>query len=319
MSLYTCYLSCMEKGLVVHSATLLKTVGKLSTMELKLMLYCITKVRRDAGYEPENRHFEIHHADFSGAIKKENCYIAMKSAAKRLHQRIVVFNEPVTDKDGKVWDGEAVSVLTSHKWREGDGTIKLSFSEEFMPLLANLSGKFAKYLFEDVAALESHYAIILYGLLRNHFNTQKSQGKKENLIIEMEDLRTFFELKGKYKAHKDFKKRVLDKAADEINRLSPLSVEYEQLKSGRRIVAYSFKVTSKHDEAAKPLPKRSKARKKIDLEMERVRQAFNLGKKVTFEGKELLELNGNIGSFEDGAANIYLMIKKGIEPKIKQA
>ncbi|MGU9602627.1 hypothetical protein ACV35Y_20195 [Acinetobacter baumannii] len=51
------------------------------------------------------------------------------------------------------------------------------------------------------------------------------------------------ELGKKYPLFADFKKRVIDTAVDQINECSPLSVSYEQKKTGRKDthIQFSFK------------------------------------------------------------------------------
>jgi len=306
----------MNKDLVVHSATLLKSVGRLSTTELKLILLCTTKVRRDRGYELENRRFEVSHSEFSKMVNKNNCYVPMKAAVKRLRGRYVSFNEPVTDADGKTWDGGEINIMSSCRWLESEGLVSLTFNDEFMPLLTKLNGKYAKYLTADIGELEGHYAIILFGLLRNHLNSQEKVKNKENLLIEMSDLRSFFELEGKYKAHKDFKKWVLDKAVNEINSKTPLLVEYSQLKKGRKIAAISFKAMDK----AKPLPAKSKAAKRIEKDVQTIRRALDAGHIVKIKDKLLLNMAGEyLGDFGDhGTHNIFEILKGGATYAIEQ-
>jgi len=304
----------MNKDLVVHSETLLKSVGRLSAIELKLILLCTTKVRRDCGYELRNRRFEISHGEFSVMVKKDNCYVSMKAAAKRLRGRYISFNEPVTDTDGNTWDAGEINIMSSCRWLDSEGLVSLTFNDEFMPLLTKLNGKYAKYLTADIGELEGHYAIILFGLLRNHLNSQGKCEKKKNLLIKVGDLRSFFELTCKYKAHKDFKKWVLDKAVDEINKKSTLLVEYSQLKKGRRIDAISFKVTDK----AKPLPAKSKAAKKVQKECDAIIRAFESNKVVHLNDKLVIEISSGLVSFEDGSANLFELVKKGVAINIKQ-
>jgi plasmid replication initiation protein len=302
-----------KQELVVHSSTLLKTVGKLSTMELKLMFHCITKVRRDGDMDDGNRHFELSHTDFSERIGKDNCYVSMREAARKLMRRTITFGS-VIDKNGRVWDGEEINVLARQKWNEGEGVIRLSFTSEFMPLLVKLKGNYAQYLFNDVSKLESHYAIIFYGILRNHFNIQEKYHTNDNLIITVDEMRRIFELESKYKAHKDFKKYVLDRAVDEINKLSPLNVKYEQDKRGRRIDGYIFKVTEK----AKNLDAGAKASKKVQKTCEGVKKAFENGKIIKINGDLVKDISGNIVSFNDGAGNLFELVKKGAEIEIYQ-
>jgi len=150
--------------------------------------------------------------------------------------------------------------------------------------------------------------------MRSHINTNKKYGRDDNLLIEVSVLREAFELQEKYKVHQDFKKHVINKAIDEINTKSPLSVEYSQIKKGRRIHAYSFKVVDK----AKPLCSKSKAAKKVQKVCDTIIRAFDSGKVVRINDKIVLEISSGLVSFEDGSANLFELVKKGAEIGIVQ-
>ena len=91
-----------------------------------------------------------------------------------------------------------------------------------------------------VQEIHSGYGIRIYELLVQY----RQIGKRE---ISVESLRSMLELGKKYPLFADFKKRVIDTAVDQINECSPLSVSYEQKKTGRKVthILFSFKEKSK--------------------------------------------------------------------------
>jgi len=305
----------MKQDLVVHSNALITSVHRMTTTEIKLMYYCTTLVRRDGDYSDGNRHFEIYAQDFSRIMGLNETYRQIKTAALKLQQRIVMITEQIIDKEGKVWDGEAISVLSAQKWKENEGCIKLSFAPEFMPYLTKLSGHHTKLFLSDIKGMKSNYAIRFYSMVRKHFNQHQSNKQPPRLVIKVDEMRRMFELEQKYKAHKDFKKRVIDVGINEINAHSPLSVSYTQIKKGRRIDAYSFKV----EEKAMTIKASSKAAKKIEKTIESIKKALSNGRIVSINSKRLIEVSGAIASFENGAENLYVLLKSGAEVEIKQA
>ncbi|MEG0198769.1 MAG: RepB family plasmid replication initiator protein, partial [Acinetobacter sp.] len=100
--------------------------------------------------------------------------------------------------------------------------------------------EFTKYALSDIAGINSGYGIRIYELLVQY----RQIGKRE---ISVESLRSMLELGKKYPLFADFKKRVIDTAVDQINECSPLSVSYEQKKTGRKVthILFSFKEKSK--------------------------------------------------------------------------
>jgi len=304
----------MTNDLIVNHAALDTAIYRMSPIELKLMHYCITKVRRDGGFDDENRHFEIHHDEFGAKIGRDNCYNSIKEAAQRLQQRIVHIKETIIDDDGTEWDGGLISVLAAQKWRDGDSTIKLSFTQEFMPYLTKLAGNYNKLFFDDIAHMKSEHSIIIYKLIRNNHNMNQKYGRDDNLLLKIDVLREALGLGDKYKTNYDFKRFVIEKAVAEINAKSPLFVEYEQVKRGRRIDGYCFKSSDK----AKPLPAKSKAAKKVQKECDAIIRAFESDKVVRINGKLVIEISSGLVSFEDGSVNLFELVKKGAEINITQ-
>jgi plasmid replication initiation protein len=97
--------------------------------------------------------------------------------------------------------------------------------------------------------LTSIYAIRLYELLMQWQET----GKRE---IELDWLKTQFDIADQYQNMCDFKKRVLDPAVKDINDHSNLKVSWTQRKSGRRVTHLTFTFAEKDKPAAKPKEKR---------------------------------------------------------------
>jgi len=313
LSVVRYYYCLMTNDLIVNHTALDTAIYRMSPIELKLMHYCITKVRRDGGFDDDNRHFEIHHDEFGAKIGRDNCYNSIKEAAQRLQQRIVHIKETIVDDDGTEWDGGLISVLAAQKWRGGDSTIKLSFTHEFMPYLTKLAGNYNKLFFDDIAHMKSEHSIIIYKMVRNNHNMNQKYGRDDNLLLKIDVLREALGLGGKYKTNYDFKRFVIEKAVDEINKKSPLFVEFEQVKRGRKIDAYSFKSSDK----TKPLPAKSKAAKRVKSECDAIVRAFEDGEIVHLNDKLVIEISSGLVSFEDGSANLFELVKKGVAINIK--
>jgi plasmid replication initiation protein len=96
--------------------------------------------------------------------------------------------------------------------------------------------------------MDSAHAIRLYELLCQW----RDAGERE---VTIEWLREAFQLDGKYPAIKDFKKRVIEPAVEQINELTPLWVKWDQRKTGRRVSHLLFTF------GKKPSEKAAKARK----------------------------------------------------------
>jgi plasmid replication initiation protein len=124
---------------------------------------------------------------------------------------------------------------------DSQSIIGIRFSKPILPFISNLSREFTKYALSDIAGINSGYGIRIYELLVQY----RQIGKRE---ISVESLRSMLELGKKYPLFADFKKRVIDTAVDQINECSPLSVSYEQKKTGRKVthILFHLKKNQKH-------------------------------------------------------------------------
>ncbi|MDZ7786014.1 MAG: replication initiation protein, partial [Candidatus Saccharibacteria bacterium] len=111
---------------------------------------------------------------------------------------------------------------------KSEGRVELRFSKDMLPYLTQLTEQFTRYMLSDVAKLNSGYAIRLYELLCQW----RDVGERE---VSIEWLRDAFMLEGKYPAIKDFKKRVIEPAVEQVNEHTSIWVKWDQRKTGRRV------------------------------------------------------------------------------------
>ncbi len=235
----------MEQPMMVYkSNALVEAAYRLSVQEQRIILACISQVRRDEAVTDEVL-YSVGAADLAklSGTAVEAAYSELKAAALRLKRREVrLLEEP----NGK---GKKPSVLItgwvqSIIYREGEGRVELRFSKDMLPYLTELTRQFTKYALADVAKMDSAYGIRLYELLMQW----DSMGCRE---IELGQLREWLQLEGRYPAIKDFKLRVLDPAVAQINEHSPLQVNWTQRKTGRRVTHLAFTFSPKAEAAAK--------------------------------------------------------------------
>ncbi len=292
----------MDKQIVKHNAAI-KASYKLTLDEQRLMMLCITKVRRDSSANP--RRFTVRHDEYCNEFNTSFAYKNMRDAAHRLQQRIIKVGR--TEIDGTVYDGGSISVLDAQFWQDGEGEILLEFGVRFMPYLQSLKDNFTRFGLHDIAVMKSIYSIRIYELVKMSYEQQKTNKAQAFLLIEVTEIRKMFELEDKYKLHFDFRKRVLDIAVKEINEFSPLHVEYEQQKKGRRIHAIKFLIKVKS--TVKNIKSGSLAEKKIQEACDDIRKAFASGKSIKINGNKVVDIADNIVSFESGAGNLFALVK----------
>lgn len=209
---------------VVKDNKIIEASYTLSLSEQRVLLACISQIDSKSPLQPENKFhvFASEIVDLMG-LDRSNAYRDMKSAVDKLYNRSIKI------------DGEDSEMrwIYRKEYVKNEGKITLYFSPEIIPYLSQLSQKFTAYKLKYVAQFKSSYSIRLYEILVQW----ASVGTRE---VEVEWLREIFQVQGKYKTIKDFKKYIIDPSVEDINDHSNLWVKYGQRKSGRTITHFQF-------------------------------------------------------------------------------
>lgn len=226
---------------VYKSNALIEASYRLSPAEQRIMLSCITQVRRDQTITDEVM-YSVSVADYAALIGSDSgsVYNELAAAALRLKRREVWIKE-TPNGDGARNETLVTGWVQSIRYRKDEGRIELRFTKDMLPYLTQLTEQFTRYALADVAKMTSAHGMRLYELLCQWHAT----GERE---VAIEWLRYAFQLEGKYPAIKDFKKRVIQPAIDQINEHSPLWVKWDQRKTGRRVSHFTFTFGEKKQE-----------------------------------------------------------------------
>lgn len=224
--------------MVYKSNALVEAAYRLSVQEQRILLACISQVRRDEAVTDEVL-YSVRAADLAklSGTAVEAAYSELKTAALRLKRREVRLTQEPNGK-GKKPKVMITGWVQTIFYIEGEGRVELRFTKDMLPYLTELTRQFTKYALADVAKMDSAYGIRLYELLMQW----DSQGQRE---IEIEQLREWLQLEGRYPSIKDFKLRVLEPAVAQVNEHSPLQVAWAQRKTGRRVSHLLFTFSPK--------------------------------------------------------------------------
>ena len=222
----------MNKNHVVKSNQVIEASYQLSAVEQRIILAAISLIPKNQVITDNELYpVSVNELQLLG-VHEKTAYRDLKEGVNRLYERSI--NVSIDEKSIKMRWVQEVQFLDSQ------GVIGIRFSKPILPFISNLSREFTKYALSDIAGINSAYAIRIYELLVQY----RQIGNRE---ISVETLRTMLELGKKYPLFADFKKRVIDTAVDQINEYSPLKVEYEQKKTGRKVthIYFSFKEKDK--------------------------------------------------------------------------
>ena len=199
-----------RENLVVKDNTLIqKSKFHLTATEQKLVCYVISLIKpTDKALDK----YTININDFAQlcGISPKNVYAEFRKMIDDLDNKSVWLT--MGDKTFKFrWFSEA-------EYIEKQGKVRLMLNSNMKQYLIDLSHSFTQYELYNILALKSKYSIRLYELF-------KSYSYQHTKDFEIEELKEILGADN-YKVYKDFKRRVLDKAIEEINIYSDLNVEY---------------------------------------------------------------------------------------------
>jgi len=294
----------MNRKLVVKHNGLLESSYKMTVAEHRILLCCIAQVQRNGS---DLKEFKITHEQYCKEFGVVNAKNELRSAARRLMKREVVIRSPKM-VSGEMWEGGAINVLSRQLYK--DGAVMIKFNEDMQPYLQHLSKNFTQYPLSSVAGMQSIYGIRFYELFIQFLN-QKIKLRK----LTVKEMRNIFELNDKYKAHKDFKKYVIDAGISDINKNSDLIVSYIQIKEGRRIDAYKFSFETELKESEVDFLKKkraiSPAERDLEMVVQEIRELLNDSQIVIIDEREVSEINGSIVSFTNQTSdNIYNLLSR---------
>ena len=186
-------------------------------------------------------------------FSKTNIYTKFESACDEVQNLKVYF---IGEDKEHIYKG-SVNIFRGNvtKFKKTEGKPKLteaffSISKEAAPYLTELTKdmRFTRFLISHTRKLKKASSMRLYQWLRkNHWLTIK----RPNTVVEIkvDELRAKLDNKGSYRVWRDFKRRVLDVAVNEVNELSDIRCTYEQGQIGRarKIITLIFTIWNAED------------------------------------------------------------------------
>lgn len=225
--------------LVVKDNALINASYNLSLVEQRLILLAIVITRRHH-HNMEwdfllGKPIEISASDYIEAfdVSRQTAYEALQTASKTLFQRQFSYQERGEVKG--IWY-KTSRWVSDIAYMNETATVSFTFAPAVLPLITQLEKHLTSYELQQVASLNSSYAVRLYEILIAWRTTGKTPQ------ISLEDLRNKLGvINGEYERMSNFKNRVLDYSIEQINEHTDIKASYEQHKQGRKVIGFTFK------------------------------------------------------------------------------
>lgn len=135
----------------------------------------------------------------------------------------------------------SVKLVSSITRNDIDDNIVIRFDTYLTSKILEYSDRYAKLDLEDLNALKNTYAITLYEI----FIKALATFEHKTIVMNEKDLRHFLNVKDKYEDIRDFNKCVINKAIEEINKKTKISVTCKREKIDN-IHTYKFELNQNY-------------------------------------------------------------------------
>jgi len=226
----------MENNLVVQSNNLVVAAYTMTTKEKQLFLSCVSQIdsRTSAPSVTTQTKFTVSVKDieriFYTSNNKQNIYRDIERASASLYERDII----IKLEGNKTLRTRLVSGILY----DPDGEkVTLTFAEDILPYLTQLSANFTKYRLVEISELSSIHSIRLYEMIVSWLKQWKY-----SKTIEIEDFKYMMGVSGKYTQLSSLKERVINAAINEINENTDykITVEYHKRGKGKAIKDLTF-------------------------------------------------------------------------------
>ena len=232
-----------KKGyLVVKGNDLIqKNRFELSLMEQKTVAYICSMIKPiESGVQLEydfkiRDYCKICDIDYDNGAN----YAYVKETLKKLRDRSMW----MTLEDGSETVVGWLDRVTTNK---KSGLANIRIDDRLIPYLFDLKQQFTQYQLYNILGMKSAFSVRIYELM-------KSYSFRHTIILELNELKKLLMVEDvkSYNRFPDFRRFVLEKAQSEINELTDINIEFEPIKTGRKVTSIKFTIEEKFKSSRK--------------------------------------------------------------------
>lgn len=256
------------KGRYVKANALVNAAYKLTVAEQRVLIMAL--MQADARTITDQQLYRVKASDLMLYTKSDlkTTVKTLKAAAEKLENRRVVFYET---PEGRPRQLVRASWVQTSRFEDETNSVYLRFNHDMLPYINRLTRRFTIVYMSDGP---EHYSLSLSSNFSYRLLEMMSQWVDRGWFeIEPEILKRTFALTTQYKNNAELKRRVIDKAVEEINEKTAWSVSYEcETKgAGGRIVNFIFRFK------VPPLIKQSRQQQKVSVSDQEIQRHARKG------------------------------------------
>lgn len=203
----------------------------LAKNEIDLLLTLLTEIKKD------DKDFK----DYIFSLKDLEHKTSKKWQSKQLRETAKgLMSKPLEiEESADRW--EIINWFSYFKYR--DGVITCRFDKGLKPYLLEMKNRFVVSDLRMVLPMRSSYSKRVYLMLKEY-------AKIGERTMELEGLQDLLRVPKSLKNYADFKRKVLIKSKEDINKFTDLKVDFKEIKLGRKVSKIVF-IIKKNDEDLK--------------------------------------------------------------------
>lgn len=221
---------------------------KLTPREMKLILYMASLIR------PEDSDFETYLVPVTEieSVLKADEDKKHGSFYERLDDLLdSVTSKKITFPTDFVLEG--VRLRGHINWVAGavpksneDGVlcVEFGFSPQMKPFMLGLKERYTRFELIEVSRMKSSFSIRIFQMCKAYYYENIRHGRNE-MTVGIKELKARLGIQNKYPDFRNFRRKVLDVAREEINEKTRLNIETEYLRKSRRITDIVFVINEK--------------------------------------------------------------------------
>ncbi|WP_299077699.1 replication initiation protein [uncultured Paraglaciecola sp.] len=232
-------LHCVSENSITKSHALSRAYYRFGIVEKRCMEALISKLHPLRG---DNTHQEIELSalEYSAAygVSEKTAYRDLSSAVETLMHRVIT-TDRAENKRGK----RIFTLMSAAEYKTEEGKISCEFNYHVVPHLIGMRERFSSYPLRKAVNFSSSYTWRFYELLVSWAKPKAKTGGRFVGWIEkqnVEELRKMLGVPDSYNWGQ-FKKRVLDVMEVELMKKSNIDVEFNIIKTGRKITHLNIK------------------------------------------------------------------------------
>ena len=149
-----------------------------------------------------------------------------------------VYEIPEFNNKGKLESYLYINLFHHIKYNMNKKTITFHFHEWMKPYVLNFSKKYVKYNIDNILSFKNKYSISFYEFFKYNNEFKKEPMKTE--IMTLEYLKEWLNLSRSYDLYGNLKAKILDKVSQDLKRHSDIYMNYEPIKTNKKITHIKF-------------------------------------------------------------------------------